>query len=304
MYPSDGADADTLLRNADLAMYAAKNQGRNAFRFFTPDLDAGAQENLRIEAGLRASLAEGGFILEYQPKVDLATQRVRGVEALLRWRVPGNGVMLPSHFIPVAEDTGLIVPIGEWVLNSACRAIGEWRRAGIELPVAINVSARQLRQQDLGEVIRNSLEAHGAPAHCLEVEITESAFVEDSDTAARTLDSLKRVGVRTSVDDFGTGYASLHYLKRFPFDILKIDRCFVEGIEHDASNAAIVEAIVNLSGQLGIGVVAEGIETTEQLAALCDRGCNLGQGFYFSPSVPPEKIAGMLAGGLDGNAAL
>ena len=299
MYPADGTDPDTLLRNADLAMYAAKSQGRNAFRFFTPDLDAGAQENLRIEAGLRTSLTEGGFILEYQPKVDLATQRIRGVEALLRWRMPANGVLLPSHFIPVAEDTGLIIPIGQWVLDTACRAIGQWHKEGMELPVAINVSARQLRQQDLAAAIRDSLEAHEAPAHSLEVEITESAFVDDSETAARTLKALKKIGVRTSVDDFGTGYASLHYLKRFPFDILKIDRCFVDGIERDSSNAAIVEAIVNLSGQLGIGVVAEGIETPEQLAALCDRGCNLGQGFYFSPSVPPEKLTGMLAGSFE-----
>jgi EAL domain-containing protein (putative c-di-GMP-specific phosphodiesterase class I) len=177
---------------------------------------------------------------------------------------------------------------------------------GIEqrLPGAVNLSARQLRQQDLPAVIKSLLETHRVPPHCLELEIAESVFVDDPDTAGRTLGALKDIGVRTSVDDFGTGQASLHYLKRFPFDILKIDRCFVDGIERDASNGAIVEAIVMLSGQLGVGVVAEGVETSEQLAELCARGCNLGQGYYFSPPVPPAALSNMLRKNFGGRAAL
>lgn len=292
--PRDGGDAVTLLRNADTAMYATKARGRNAFQFYTAELNEVARNNLVIETGLRGALADGNLSLAYQPKIDLVTGRVIGVEALLRWNDPNLGSVSPARFIPIAEESGLILPIGEWVLAAACKRVAAWRAEGYEVPIAVNLSARQFRQKNLAKTIASLLAETGAPAHCLEIEITESVLLEDTEATAQVLAELKRLGVSISLDDFGTGYASLTYLRRFPFDTVKIDRSFADGIESDFSNASIVEAIIMLSERLQIKVVAEGVETAEQLAALRERGCRAGQGYYFCRPVPAEHALEIL----------
>ncbi len=292
MHPEDGRDPDTLLRNADAAMSAAKSAGPGTFRFFTSDLNARAHESLQIEAGLRAAIQNGGFQLTYQPKVDLATHAIRGAEALVRWTHRGLSVP-PGVFIPIAEESGLIVQIGEQVLEKACRQCAEWRRQGFEFPVAVNLSPRQFRQQDLPATIARLLEQTGLPPRCLELEITESTFIEDPDAVAADIANLRRLGVLISIDDFGTGFASLNYIRRFAFDVLKIDRSFIEGIPREQGHAAIVEAVIMLSNALGIEVVAEGVETAEQVAVLSAYGCGLAQGYYFSPPVTAEEFTAL-----------
>lgn len=292
MHPEDGRDPDTLLRNADAAMSAAKSAGPGTFRFFTSDLNARAHESLQIEAGLRAAIQNGGFQLTYQPKVDLATHAIRGAEALVRWTHRGLNVP-PGVFIPIAEESGLIVQIGEQVLEKACRQCAEWRRQGFEFPVAVNLSPRQFRQQDLPATIARLLEQTGLPPRCLELEITESTFIEDPDAVAADIANLRRLGVLISIDDFGTGFASLNYIRRFAFDVLKIDRSFIEGIPREQGHAAIVEAVIMLSNALGIEVVAEGVETAEQVAVLSAYGCGLAQGYYFSPPVTAEEFTAL-----------
>jgi len=292
MHPGDGRDPDTLLRNADAAMSAAKSAGPGTFRFFTSDLNARAHESLQIEAGLRAAIQNGGFQLTYQPKVDLATHAIRGAEALVRWTHRGFNVP-PGVFIPIAEESGLIVQIGEQVLEKACRQCAEWRRQGFEFPIAVNLSPRQFRQQDLPATIARLLEQTGLPPRCLELEITESTFIEDPDAVAADIANLRRLGVLISIDDFGTGFASLNYIRRFAFDVLKIDRSFIEGIPREQGHAAIVEAVIMLSNALGIEVVAEGVETAEQVAVLSAYGCGLAQGYYFSPPVTAEEFTAL-----------
>jgi diguanylate cyclase (GGDEF)-like protein/PAS domain S-box-containing protein len=289
MHPGDGRDPDALLRNADAAMSAAKSAGQGSFRFFTSDLNARAHESLQIEAGLRAAIQNRSFELAYQPKVDLATHAIRGAEALLRWTHGGRAVP-PSAFIPIAEEAGLIMQIGEQVLEMACRQCAEWRRQGLEFPVAVNLSPRQFRQHDLLATIARLLEQTGLPPRCLELEITESTFIDDPASVAADIANLRRLGVAISIDDFGTGFASLNYIRHFPFDVLKIDRSFVEGIPGEAGNAAIVEAVIMLSNSLGIQVVAEGVETAEQVAVLSAYGCGLAQGYYFSPPVTADAF--------------
>lgn len=292
MHPGDGLDPDTLLRNADSAMTAAKSAGQRTFRFFTHDLNARAHESLQIEAGLREAIQNRGFELAYQPKVELATHAIHGAEALLRWTHRGRAVP-PSEFIPIAEETGLIMQIGEQVLEMACQQCAAWRRQGLEFPVAVNLSPRQFRQRDLPATIARLLEQTGLPPRCLELEITESTFIEDADSVAADIANLRRLGVAIAIDDFGTGFASLNYIRRFPFDVLKIDRSFVEGIPGEAGNAAIVEAVIMLSNGLGIQVVAEGVETAEQVAVLSAYGCGLAQGYYFSPPVTADEFTAL-----------
>jgi diguanylate cyclase (GGDEF)-like protein/PAS domain S-box-containing protein len=291
-HPGDGRDPDTLLRNADAAMSAAKSAGPGTFRFFTSDLNARAHESLQIEAGLRAAIQHKDFELAYQPKVDLATRAIRGAEALLRWTHRGLNVP-PGVFIPIAEEAGLIMQIGEQVLEMACRQCAEWRRQGLEFPVAVNLSPSQFRQRTLPATIARALEQAGLPPRCLELEITESTFIDDPVAVAADIANLRRLGVAISIDDFGTGFASLNYLRRFAFDVLKIDRSFVEGIPGEPGNAAIVEAVIMLSNSLGIEVVAEGVETAEQVAALSSYGCALAQGFYFSPPVTADEFTAL-----------
>lgn len=293
IYPGDGRDADSLLRNADAAMSAAKAAEHGSFRFFTSDLNARAHENLQIEAGLRAAIQSRSFELAYQPKVDLATHAIRGAEALLRWTHRGRPVP-PSEFIPIAEETGLIVPIGEQVLEMACRQCAEWRRDGLEFPVAVNLSPHQFRQQDLPATISRLLEQTGLPPHCLELEITESTFIDDPAAVAADIANLRQLGVAISIDDFGTGFASLNYIRRFNFDVLKIDRSFIEGLPHEAGHAAIVEAVIMLSNSLGIQVVAEGVETADQVAVLSAYGCKLAQGYFFSPPVSAKAFTELM----------
>lgn len=291
--PGDGRDPDTLLRNADAAMSAAKSAGQGMFRYFTSDLNARAHESLQIEAGLRIAIQDRGFELAYQPKVDLATHAIRGAEALLRWSHRGR-VVPPSEFIPIAEEAGLIMQIGEQVLEMACRQCAEWRRQGLEFPVAVNLSPRQFRQHDLPATIARLLEETGLPPHCLELEITESTFIDDPDSVAADIANLRRLGVVISIDDFGTGFASLNYIRRFHFDVLKIDRSFVEGIPNEPGHAAIVEAVIMLSNSLGIQVVAEGVETAEQVAVLSAYGCGLAQGYFFSPPVAASAFTDLV----------
>ncbi|MFO1206197.1 MAG: EAL domain-containing protein [Burkholderiales bacterium] len=295
LFPTDAADSEALIRNADAAMYSAKRNGGDNYQFYTSDLNVQVQERLVIEQGLRVAEQRNELHLLYQPKVDLATGAIIGVEALLRWHHPTLGSISPERFIPVAEETGLIVPIGEWVLRRACMQVRAWREAGIELPIAVNLSACQFRQRNLAQTIHRILSETGVPPQFIEIEITESDVMENAESAIATLVELKSRGISISIDDFGTGYSSLSYLKRFPLDVLKIDRSFVRDIAVDSDDAAIVEAIIALARSLEIKVVAEGVETPDQMAFLNRSGCNFAQGYLFSPPVEAERVAALLA---------
>jgi EAL domain-containing protein (putative c-di-GMP-specific phosphodiesterase class I) len=288
-------DAETLLKNADAAMYRAKARGRNSFHFFTTEINAALGERLALEDGLRQALERGEFLLDYQPKVELTTGRLIGAEALLRWRHPELGLLSPARFIPVAEETGLIVPLGAWVLRAACTQAQRWRARGLELDtVAVNISTRQFRNRDLVDQVAAVLAQTGLPAGCLDLEITESLMMENVEEFIARLRALKELGVQLSVDDFGTGYSSLNYLKQFPVDRLKIDRSFVRDIASDRGDGAIVQAVIQLGHILGLAVTAEGVETAEQLAFLRRHGCDEGQGFYFSKPLHPADFEELL----------
>jgi diguanylate cyclase (GGDEF)-like protein len=291
MGPSDGADADTLLKNADLALYRAKQEGRAGFRYFEASLDEAARARRQMELDLREALREGHFKLEFQPILSLASDTISGFEALLRWDHPERGRIGPVEFIPVAEDTGLIVPIGEWVLQEACRQAASWPG---DLRVAINVSSLQFRSAPLKGVIVQALARSGLSPERLEIEMTESIFVENVDSTLNLLHSLRSLGIRIALDDFGTGYSSLSYLRSFPFDKIKIDRSFVDGIEAGHDAAAIVRAIVDLAHALGMETTAEGVEQEAQLAQLRQQGCSSIQGFWLSRPVPADKVAELL----------
>lgn len=291
LYPEDGCDFDTLLRNADAAMYAAKQGGRNNFAFFDPSMNAGALERLSMENSLRLAQDQGELQIYYQPKVDVETGRIVGLEALLRWRHPEMGMVPPSRFVPLAEDTGLIVPIGEWVLHMACQQNHEWEEEGVPtVPVAVNLSVLQFRQRHLKELVLRALEASGLDARHLELELTESMLLDDAQGASATLGELRRVGVRLSIDDFGTGYSSLGYLRRLPIDTLKIDQSFVRDIPHNADAAAIVSAVISMAHDLQLRVVAEGVENLDQLRFLRSRQCDEAQGYLFGQPMPAGQI--------------
>jgi diguanylate cyclase (GGDEF)-like protein/PAS domain S-box-containing protein len=295
LYPQDGADAEALLKNADAAMYRAKADGRNNYQFFTAQINAALSERIALEHGLRRALEHGEFELDYQPKVELATGRLIGAEALLRWRHPEHGLLSPARFIPVAEETGLIVPLGEWILRAACTQAQRWRGSGLDLKMlSVNISARQFRSRDLVEQITGVLTQTGLPAACLDLEITESLMMEDVEAFIVLLRELKTLGVQLSVDDFGIGYSSLNYLKQFPVDRLKIDGSFVCDIASDPGDAAIVQAVIQLGHVLGLAVTAEGVETSEQLAFLRRHGCDEGQGYYFSKPLAPAEFEALL----------
>jgi diguanylate cyclase (GGDEF)-like protein/PAS domain S-box-containing protein len=281
--PVDGTDPDLLLRNADTAMYRAKASGRNGYQFYLPQMNERAAERLRIEGHLRGALERDEFVLHYQPKVCLASGEISGFEALLRWQHPQLGLVHPLDFIPILEDTGLIVPVGEWVVRSVCEQMLHWQSAGVTpRPVAINVSARQFQQADLDTVIARIVTDHGIDPGLIEFELTESMLMNDAEAAVRILKSLKALGVRLSVDDFGTGFSSLAYLKRFPLDALKIDREFIRDITTDPDDAAITMAIISLAHSLKIKVVAEGVENATQLAFLKAQHCDEIQGYLFA----------------------
>ncbi|MHB1083309.1 MAG: putative bifunctional diguanylate cyclase/phosphodiesterase [Thiobacillus sp.] len=282
VFPFDDDDLDNLIRNADVAMYRAKALGRNNFQFYTDDLNANAEERLLLEAELRQALELNQFELVYQPKLNLRTNLISGVEALLRWRSPRKGLVPPTEFISLLEETGLIVPVGAWVLQTACKRAVVWARGGINLTMAVNLSARQFHDDRLTTVIRSALEDSGLPADQLELEVTESLLMEDSASSQTALANIKQMGIKISMDDFGTGYSSLAYLKRFPLDTLKIDRSFVKDLGVDSDDTAIVQAVISLARSLRLTVVAEGVETSEQLAFLREARCDQAQGYFIS----------------------
>jgi diguanylate cyclase (GGDEF)-like protein len=295
LFPTDGTNADTLLQHADAAMYHAKKNGRNTYQLFAPAMSAFAKERLELENGLRRALTQHQFVLHYQPKVDVHGGGVDSAEALIRWQHPTRGLTAPLDFIPLAEESGLIVPIGEWVLREACRQAYAWQTAGLRpMRVAVNLSAQQFRQKNLVEVVRSALSAARLEARYLELELTESAVMHDAEQSIEILRQLSALGVRISVDDFGTGYSSLSYLRRLPLDKLKIDRAFIRDVVTNREDAAIVRAIVALAHNLHLKVIAEGVETPDQLAFLRELGCDQYQGFHYSVPVPNNVLVEML----------
>jgi diguanylate cyclase (GGDEF)-like protein/PAS domain S-box-containing protein len=298
LYPADATDPATLNMNADAAMYRAKEAGRNTYRFFTREMNERAMQRMQMEASMRRALERGEFLLHYQPKVDLASGAICGMEALLRWAHPKKGLVSPAEFVPVLEETGLIVPAGEWVTREACRQIAAWQQAGLEAPhVAVNLSARQFRQKNLEEMVRAILAETGVAPALLQFEITESLLMNDPDGAVRTLLALRNAGVLLSVDDFGTGYSSLAYLKHFPLDALKIDRAFISDIVTNPGDASITLAVISLAHSLKLKVVAEGVETEAQLDLLTRYACDQMQGYYFSRPVAAAEMGAMLREG-------
>jgi diguanylate cyclase (GGDEF)-like protein/PAS domain S-box-containing protein len=285
--PQDGTDLDQLIKNADLAMYGAKANGRRTHRFFEPAMDASAKARLSMEQDLRQALVDGGFEIHYQPLVDLRHDHVTGCEALLRWRHPERGMISPAEFIPVAEDTGLIIELGEWVLQTACAEAATWPD---HIRVAVNVSPVQLKCQTLALKITSALAASGLPPSRLEIEITEAVLIRDDEAALAILHQLRAIGVRIALDDFGTGYSSLSYLKRFPFDKIKIDRCFVSDIAEIDGSSAIVQAVVNIAAARNMTTTAEGVETLEQKELLRALGCTEMQGYLFSAAKPGAEV--------------
>jgi diguanylate cyclase (GGDEF)-like protein len=294
-YPGDGATVDALLARADAAMYSAKERGRNNVQCYAEGMTTATQDRVRLESELHEALRSGQFELHYQPKVDTTSSRINSAEALIRWRHPQRGLVSPKDFIPVAEECGLLDAIGEWVLFEACRQGKAWQQEGLRpMRVAVNLAPSQFRLANLVEQIRRALEAAQLDPQYLEVELTESAVMSDAQESIVILESISRMGVLVSVDDFGTGYSSMSYLRRFPIDKLKIDRCFVTEMTRRPEDASIVRAIISLAHSLHLKVVAEGVETPEQLALLTELGCDQYQGFYFSPALLPAQFADLV----------
>jgi diguanylate cyclase (GGDEF)-like protein len=291
IYPKDATNMETLLAHADAAMYYAKQQGRNNFQFFVPHMDTATQDKVRLENDMHFALEKNQFSLHYQPKVNTATGAVHGAEALLRWTHPVHGMISPAKFIPIAEESGLIGEIGAWVMREACRQARAWQLDGMApMRVAVNLSASQFRQGDVVQMIRDALDAAGLEARFLEVELTESAVMTDPEESIAILEQLSKMGVLVSVDDFGTGYSSMSYLRRFPIDKLKIDRGFINEVMSRPEDASIVGAIVSLAHSLKLKVVAEGVESPEQVEFLKTLGCDQYQGFHFSPALPAAQF--------------
>ena len=295
IYPEDGPDADTLLKHADAAMYYAKRKGRNNFQFFTSEMNRHALERMSIERKLRHAIERNELYLDYQPQVDIRSGRIIGAEALLRWKSPELGIVPPGKFIHIAEDNGLIVPIGEWVLRTACEQSLAWRKEGLPpVTMAVNLSPVQFRQKNIGDLVLSILLSTGLDVRSLELEITESAVMHDADAAIEQMHKLKEVGVMLAMDDFGIGYSSLNYLKRFPIVKLKIDQSFVRDITIDPDDAAIVTTIISMAHNLSLRVIAEGVETLDQMSFLQNNQCDEMQGYYFSRPVSPEQFVELL----------
>jgi EAL domain-containing protein (putative c-di-GMP-specific phosphodiesterase class I) len=295
VYPDDGEDAETLLARADMALYHAKDQGRDGYQFFEPDLNVRAVERQTIEAGLHRALNEQEFELFYQPKMNLKTGTVVGAEALIRWRHPTRGLVEPADFVPIAEDCGLIKPIGRWVVQEACRQAQAWQDAGLRpIPVAVNFSAIEFRGKDFLKNIVDVLTKTSLDPRYLEIELTESVLMGHVESTNAMLRELKSLGVQLSIDDFGTGWSSLSYLRHFPIDALKIHQSFVQEITSGSNASAIVSAVIGMGKSLNHRVIAEGVETRDQLAFLKAEDCDEGQGYYFSRPVVPQQFAAIL----------
>lgn len=295
LYPADGTDVQTLTKNADIAMYLAKEDGKNGFRFFTKDVKTQSIERLMLETGLRHALDRKQLSLHYQPKVDLGTGQITGVEALLRWVHPDLGMLPPMQFIPLAEETGLIVPIGRWVLKEACAQNMVWQSQGLRpVSMAVNLSPRQFVDENLLHDVDDALAMSGMSPTLLQLEVTESMVMQNVPRAVRVLDALRSRGIRLAIDDFGTGYSSMSLMKQFPIDTIKIDRSFVRDLPDDSEDKAIAQAIISMGKALGMTIVAEGVETTEQETFLRDHACDEMQGFLFSKPVPPQQLADLL----------
>lgn len=295
LYPRDGRDFEKLLKDADSAMYSAKNAGRNTYRFYTPEMGTRMVENMALETGLRKALARNEFEMRYQPLVDLRSWCVTSVEALLYWQHPEQGLVRPNAFIPLAEETGLIVPIGEWVLHAVCRQALAWRERGVgPVRVTFNVSPLQFNSRGFSALINETLAQSGVPADWFGVELTENAVMQQPALAATTLRELSAMGAWIGIDDFGTGYSSLGYLKKFPINAIKIDISFIQGIPDNPGDVAIVKAIISMAHSLGMEVVAEGIENAAQLMFLHELGCDMAQGFLFSPPLTADDFVRIL----------
>ena len=291
MGPADGSSPDQLMRNADLALYRSKGQGRGVCRFFEPEMDEQMQTRRVMENDLRKALISGEFELHYQPVVNLNSNEVSGVEALIRWHHPEKGMISPGEFIPLAEENGFIIPLGEWALKSACNAARDWPD---NMRVAVNISPVQFRKPGLVQTVVSALATAGLPAERLELEITEAVLLEDNDATLAMLHQLRELGVRIAMDDFGTGYSSLSYLQRFPFDKIKIDRSFINGMADGASSRGIIRAIAALANGLGMATTAEGVETQQQRDAVKSEGCTEMQGFLFSKPLTDREMKQLL----------
>ena len=291
IYPDDGFDAIALIKKAETAMRNVKETGPNDFSFFIDEMNQRARDQQSIESGIRLALERNEFVLHYQPKLDLGSGQVVGAEALIRWQKPGHGLVYPSEFISVAEDSGLIVPLSKWVLAEACRQSCAWQAAGLpKICMSVNMSAIDFRQRDFIDGIEQTLKQTGLDPALLELEITEGVLMQNVESTVNALTRLKEMGVRLAIDDFGTGYSSLSYLRRFPIDVLKIDQSFIRGLSNDSSDAALVSAIISLGRSLKLTIIAEGVETLEQLDFLKAHRCEEGQGFYFSKAVEPDAF--------------
>jgi len=299
-YPADGLDGATLMSHADAAMYEAKLHGRNGYQFFRSDMHKRVAKRLQLEGDLRSALGRNEFVLYYQPKINLHTGQITGMEALIRWLHPKEGLLLPSVFIPIAEECGLIVPIGQWVLLEACRQSREWSDSGLgTVPVAVNVSAAEFRAKDFVSRVRAVLISSGIEPNNLQLELTESVLMEDADSTVTTLRALKVMGVQMAIDDFGTGFSSFTYLQRFHVDTLKVDRSFVREITGDPKAINLVSAMINIGKSLNQRVIAEGVENCAQLNFLQHHGCDEGQGFYFSHPVVAAEAGSLFKRGLE-----
>jgi EAL domain-containing protein (putative c-di-GMP-specific phosphodiesterase class I) len=299
VYPDDGVDAETLVKNADTAMYQAKENGRQCYQFFTPAMNVRAVARQSIEESLRRALERQEFTVHYQPKVDLSTGEITGAEALIRWTHPVRGEVSPADFIPVAEDSGLILPIGNWVLREACKQARAWTDAGLSLAtMAVNISAMEFRAEHFLEGVFAILNETGLDPRSLELELTESVLMKRAELTESILKALRASGIQLAVDDFGTGYSSLSYLRKFPVDALKIDQSFVRQITGTADDTTIVTAVISMGRSLKLRVVAEGVETHQQLTFLQDHRCDEVQGYYFSRPVPHDEFAKLLKTGI------
>ncbi len=291
MYPSDGDSMELLQKNADMAMYKSKHAGGGVYNFYSPEMDLVANQHIKLESALRRAIQNNEFVLYFQPQLSMKDGKIKRVEALIRWQDPAHGLISPSLFIPLAEETGLIMQIGEWALHEACRLNRKWQDEGYDpIAIAVNISPKQFKHQDIAQVVRDALKKYRIDPEFLEVEITETAVMENVDDAITKLNKIREMGVHISMDDFGTGYTSINYLRQYPVSVLKIDQTFIKGLPHSQNDIAITTAVIALGHNLGMQIVAEGVETLEQLQFLLDQNCDLIQGYFISRPLPEEKI--------------